>query len=228
MATNIYRSINNFRDIEQVLRAIDLEFARRPLGVGFTPRNADGDTGEIQVFYDSRIRDSRRVYIKTERGNWQRLVLRQNSLTLVGETLVESTTTSTTTVNLITASTESILETTPFMVVCSVRKSSGAANTASFGLRLNATQVVANTSVLGSANEAVSGILQFWVNPRLSNYLRCIRGECFAGNATVTNLPADADAPQATITGITITTQVGNASITAGADRLQIFTLPVQ
>lgn len=225
MRSAVYRPVNNFQDIENILRSIDQLLQRKIQRVIAVPRDGDGEDGDIVTFYDTRFVDSRRLYVKIA-NTWPRIPLYTNMMILSGQDNTERTTTSTTNVSLSTV-TVSIPFDRPIMVMANIRKTTGAANTASFGLQLNTTAVVSNTSVLGSANEAVSGLLQFWIGPRVANHLRAVKGECFAGNGTVTNLTAGSDAPTATITSVIVTALVGNAAITAACDEVKVYALPI-
>lgn len=221
----LYRPISSFKDVEDALRRIDGLFQGKIKRAVAVPRDGDGEEGDLVTFYDTRFADSRRAYIKIF-NTWPRIPLYTNMMTLAGQDNTERTTTSTTSVALSTVAVNITFD-RPIMVMVNVRKTTGAANTASFGLQLNSTAIVSNTSVFGAVNEAVSGLLHFWIGPRVTNHLRAVKGECFTGNGTVTNLTASADAPTTTITSVVITAQVADAAITAACDEVKVYALPI-
>lgn len=225
MRSSIYRPIKTLKDVETILRSMDQLLQRKAQRNIAVPRENDGEEGDIVTFYDTRFSDPRRVYTKVA-NSWQRIPFVPNTLSLAGYDNTERTTTSTTSVDLSTVAVD-IRFNIPFIVMANVRKTTGAANTASFGLKLNSTQVISNTAVLGSVNEAVSGMLRLHVGPRVTNYLRAIEGRVLAGNAEATNMYANADMPTVNITQVIITAQVGDAAITAGCDEVKVYTLPV-
>lgn len=221
----LYRPISSFKDVEDALRRIDNLFQGKINRAVAVPRDGDGEEGDVVTFYDTRFVDSRRLYAKIA-NTWPRIPLYTNMMTLAGQDNTERTTTSTTSVALSTVAVN-ITYDRPIMILANVRKTTGAANSASFGLQLNSTAVVTNTNLFGVANEAVSGLLHFWIGPRVTNYLRAVKGQCYSGNATSAGLTASADAPTATITSVAITGQVGDAAITAGVTNVKIYSLPV-
>lgn len=98
------------------------------------------------------------------------------------------------------------------------RKSTGASTTVSVGLKINTTQILANTVVTTSDANAYSGLCEFTVWNRAANHLRAIRAQCWSNGttSTATNLFASADMANATITDIRITGLSGNAAVTLG------------
>ena len=96
-------------------------------------------------------------------------------LTRVGGNTTEATTTSTTAVDLLTATGLSIATNIPIFGLVSVRRTTGAASSNGFGVKLN-------TTVIGEAGSSVSLVrttatdqaeahsANFWLGPRIANY----------------------------------------------------------
>lgn len=151
-------------------------------------------------------------------------VLRQE-----GSNLTEATTTSVTEVALLAVSGLSIPAATPFLVMCVLRKTAGAAAPGKVRVRLNATDVSGLFTWSSSADEADTGILWVVVGPRVTNYLRAsiIHVTSIALNNVNHELFTGADAPSVAITDVAIRGAVDSTSITLGVDELRVYSLPV-
>ena len=152
-------------------------------------------------------------------------VVSGGDLTLVGSNDSEATTTSTTTVDLITIGSLSIAKTDTFIIVASVRKTTGAANIASVGVKLNGTTIF-NTSQFSSSNNATeSGLLYVLIPAHDGNYSRGMHVVTSSGLDPVWRGTGTAATPDATITEIIITGDVGDAAITMGVQYVKIYVL---
>jgi len=142
------------------------------------------------------------------------------SVELDSESSTEVTTTSPTSVDLATLTLTNSLPTGDgLLIVGGARKTTGAATTVSIGLKLNTTQVIANSAIGSGANAAESNLFVFFVGPRSTNHLRQVGGLYWAGGM----INGTADLPNAAITGITITGQSGNAAVTLGVADVAVY-----
>lgn len=142
----------------------------------------------------------------------------------------ERTTTSVTNADLSTLSDLSISADLPITIRGIVRKTSGNASGAFLGLKINSTEVIdaaAGTSLFTANNQAEQGFFQFYIPPRITNYLRAVqylaRTNATAGGAawdTSIDLGSSADAPTATVTSLTVTGAVANAANTLAIDEV--------
>lgn len=142
-------------------------------------------------------------------------------VTEMGENTTEATTTSTTITNILTISTTSIAVNRPFWFACNLRKSAGAATSATVGLMLNATVVRSGITWSDSANGANSGSIWGYVAAQTANYLRAgflIVAGLGAPSASGAVYLFDSDMPNAAITSIIIRGNVGDAAVTMGVD----------
>lgn len=160
------------------------------------------------------------------------------AVTRAGGNTTEATTTSTTQVSLLSVASLSIGAGVPVSFVTAIRKSSGAADTASVGVRVNATDVVAPsvTNAFNATNEAQDGVqvAEFYANT--TSYVAAgeIRhwssASAGGGNKLVNNslnVARSATIPAATITDLITTGLVANASTTLGADESQVYTYAI-
>tara|TARA_Y100000310_G_C20564484_1_gene754746 strand:- start:291 stop:824 length:534 start_codon:yes stop_codon:yes gene_type:complete len=148
-----------------------------------------------------------------------------NSFILEGEDTTERTTTSTSEVELSRITGLSIVAAKSLLVICSYRKTSGAADYARLTIRLNSTDIRTNPdSVTGNGDSNAQGLLVAWFGPRVTNYLRSVSITARSDDNAVESalLPND-DMPTATITAVSIRGSVGNASITLGTDELKVY-----
>ena len=190
--------------------------------IDMTHGTAPGNPGAglVRVYSDT----SDTVKMKDENGTVTNLVGGGGSsgLNLENSQATEATTTSATETDLLTVASLSIAATKPFMIWAIVRESGSGVG--GFGLKLNTTQVVPASAVIGSAGSAV---LWFYVGPRVTNQLRSLAGwGGYGTNSGAGSLrffkSTTADHPTATITQVTLTAH-SNGSTTAGADELRVY-----
>lgn len=153
-----------------------------------------------------------------------------------GGQTTEATTTSTSAVDLLTATGLSIITTLPIQILVAGRKTTGAASGAAFGLKLNTT--VVGEAVIGgvdrilefsTANEAVGKSAMVFLPQRITLYeginsafgLASGLGTAIAVGTTPTFTAA---MPLATIADVIIR-GITSASVTLGADELNVYTL---
>jgi hypothetical protein len=159
-----------------------------------------------------------------------------SGVTRAGGNTTEATTTSATAVDLMSVSSLSITAATPFWLFAVARKSTGAANNASCGLKLNTTVVseAANFRIWATdaANAAQNGAFTTYVGGRVTNYTIPGIGHyktSTAGGGDVTEGPqivgGTADYPTATITDVVVRGIVGNAATTLGVDETHVYTM---
>lgn len=153
---------------------------------------------------------------------------------LAGSDTVENTTTSATPSDLITISGLSITAGTPFRIMFSFRKSSGAAATVGFGLKLNSTVVMEANVVAWTSgtNQAENGTCVIDVNASSTNYLRNGRIGFVDLSSAGSQLERiygfeSADNPNATITSIAIRGMSNSTSVTAGVKNVFVWTYPI-
>ena len=159
-----------------------------------------------------------------------------------GGQTTEATTTSTTAVDLLTASSLTLAALEPGYFTYSARKTSGAATRAATGLKINAT-AVANPSasdtnrvgwLSGAADRAESGGMFGWFSPRLASYLDApwhVLDASYGGTdlgAGPGNGPnyqtLTAAFPNAEVTSL-IVVGISTTSVTLAADELQVYSL---
>ena len=188
--------------------------------IDMTHATAPGNPGSGLVRIYSDTNDTMKM--KDENGTVTNLVGGGGSsaLNLENSQATEATTTSSSETDLLTVSSLSIAATKPFMIWAIVRASGSGVT---FGLKLNTTQVVPASSVVGTG----STVLWAYVGPRVTNQLRALTG--WAGKGTTGGAGSlsffsstTADHPTATITQVTLTAD-SNGSTTAGADELRVY-----
>ena len=162
------------------------------------------------------------------------------TMELVGSNTAEQTTTSTSVVDLVTVTlTRAVLVSEALFITVNFRKTSGAAASAIFGLKLNTTTVLDTTaSMLGMAmttNQAEDGASLVWIPPRSTNYLAGMLVNFYArasatGAATASllqqfgsELMPHSPMPNASLTSIVITGRTGNASLTAAVKEVKVY-----
>jgi hypothetical protein len=108
------------------------------------------------------------------------------------------------------------------------RKTSGAANTASLGLKVNGVQIIANAAVTSSTNQAETGTFEVNIWQQSTNYLKSafLRANDGTTGTTFTIHPLANNLPNATITSITITGVTASASITLGVQDVTLSRIP--
>lgn len=145
------------------------------------------------------------------------------AVTRAGGNTTEATTTSTGAVDLLTA-TVSIGASIPMKIKAKLKRSGGAGNSSSAGLKINATQVVPSSS-LGTTDPS-SSPFEFDGFSASTGYVRI--GILRTNHATGgNNLAADTDFPVATITSVIVVALVANAAVTIGADEMHVYTYAV-
>ena len=145
---------------------------------------------------------------------------------LAGSQTTEGTTSSLTEADVISVTGLSIAVGVPIKVVGSLRLTAdgGGARQAQIGLEINSTSVVTAdaTNFNTAAGTTQGGAFEVYIPPRRTNYLRGLF--TYAGVAA-TGIPFDNDAPNATITSITLRGLVSNGSAVLGADDMYVYTL---
>ena len=147
-----------------------------------------------------------------------------------GGNTTEATTTSTSEVDLLTASSLTIAATEPTLAICNGRYAPGTGRGV-FGLKLNATIVRAvsnNASALWITASGTSGAVVIMLGARVASYLRagCRVYQTGAGTLFSINdiFLENADMPTAEVTSF-IMTAVNITDGTTGADELQVYSL---
>jgi hypothetical protein len=158
-------------------------------------------------------------------------------MTLVGSSLTEATTSSTTDSDLITISGLNITVGTPFKVLFSYRKTSGTISRFAIGFKVNSTTILPSNTINFTTgnNQAEDGQCTIEVNDRTSaNYLHpgILRASIVLGSTgSVIELDSALTAsgvafPNATITSFTIFGKVLGAGMTGGVANARIWTYP--
>jgi len=161
-------------------------------------------------------------------------------LSYEGGNTTEATTTSTSAVDLLTASSLTIAVTQPFLFYVNGRKTEGAGDDAALGLKLNATVVAeavsANARPYSASvnNRAEQGGAFVTSGPRVTNYFSAIQGsrsnyfvQGTEADTSTGGMAADADIPDAELTDVVIRGITDNALQTIGADELHVYSLAV-
>ena len=159
------------------------------------------------------------------------------AITREGGNTTEATTTSTSAANLLSLSSISIAAGTLFFFTLGGRKTSGAADDAATGLKINTT-VTGEATGSGTrgwhsttTDRAENGMLNHYVGPRVTNYDTSTSGEYEVKNAStgasvggggLQGGTQEALIPIAIITDIIMRSITDNASNTLGADDLQV------
>ena len=164
-----------------------------------------------------------------------------SAVTREGGDSTEATTTSTSAVDLLAASSLTIGAAEPFLQMHNGRKTSGAANYTPCGYKMNSTTIGEATAsnVRGwyssGTNQAEDGGAWAIMGPRVTNYQAFARGlrsshtngaNVVGVNGTaahLSQLTQDAIMPIATVTDFVIRGLTINASNTLGADELQLY-----
>lgn len=148
-------------------------------------------------------------------------------VTREGGQLTEATTTSTTDVDLLTASSLSIAEGLPIMVICGARKTAGGNHNCSIGFKVNATEVRATFAISGSTDQAENGVFWCVFLHGVASYLAAGIISCSTTGGANVFQSFSADGPAATITDLIIRGKVANAAITMAADDMHVYSLAV-
>ena len=184
---------------------------------------ANPSAGLVRVYTPS----GRAVTVRDSAGATSDLA---TGLTRAGGNTTEATTTSTTSVSLIATSSLSITTGIPVHAMCMLRKTTGAAATASVGFMVNAVELTAPVAWTNADNAAYVGSssarFQSAANVEYTGGGRFERGGQ-GQPATITELANANLIPVATLTSVTFRALVGSASITMGADEMQVYTYAV-
>ena len=166
-----------------------------------------------------------------------------SAVTREGGNNSEATSTATSAADILASGTVSIEAIEPGRVIFAGRKTSGASEDGSVGVKINSTVIcVPETSstthfAWGSTdtNRAENGPGGFHMAPRVTNYLNSSAGAGVCGYAPVgggqssamtgVQLNDDAGYPNAEITSITLQAIVTSASITIGTDELNVYSV---
>lgn len=149
------------------------------------------------------------------------------ALARAGGNTTEATTTSTTAVDLLTISSLSIAANVPIQMFCNARKTSGAADTARIGFKLNTTQVSNTLNFASGSNQAESGTHWAFIGARVTDHLQMgwtMQGTIPQGTSVAILHNA---APNATVTDVVFTASVANVNITMGADEAHVYTFAI-
>lgn len=211
MAGNIRRNRNNelLSELEAVQRALVLQAVVGPAGL-IGPPGGPGEAGDEGSTGPQGARLDPAAL---------------SAVTRVGGNTTEATTTSTTAVDLLAASSLS-LGITPFMMCHQGRKTTGAAAAGSLGVKLNTTQVKSNAARFSTNNQAEALFVSATWGLITATYHQ---GIYVAANIQQTAgvIQMNADAPNATITSVVVTALTADALVTVGADALHVYTYAV-
>lgn len=147
-------------------------------------------------------------------------------LTLAGSEDTEATTTSTSTADLVTVGSLSIPKTSTALIIASLRRSTGAANFASVGLKFNGTAIKADRRWSSAGNATEQGSATFLIPAHDSVYLNTgwtILAALTQG-AELTQIDSS-QLPDATLTEIIITGKVADGAITMGVQNVRVYSL---
>lgn len=143
-------------------------------------------------------------------------------LKLEGINETEVTTTSTTIVDLISLTGLSIAVGDPVLIIVNTRKTTGAADNARIGFKINSTNVRALVSMYAATNANESVMVMFMIGARNASYLRS--GQLMAATEGAADIQEfSSDMPNAVITSVTIQGAVDNALITLATDNLKVY-----
>ena len=145
------------------------------------------------------------------------------ALARAGGNTTEATTTSTSAVDLLTASSLTIAALAPFRAIAVVRKTSGAAATVQVGAKINATLVRSVQDWSSGNNQAEDGYWEISQSPVLSNYGggHIIAASRF--NPNLLHLPFSGIRPDAQTTDVVVVASSGSGSVTTAADELHVY-----
>ena len=144
---------------------------------------------------------------------------------LAGKDDVEKPTTSTVGVDLSSVTGLDIGVNTVVLIVASVRKTTGAANSASLGLKINGTQIKNNGTVFSTTNQVEQAIVWWLLAPRDANYQAGYGVVMRTGEAVTQMFTNDGVLPNAAITSVTLTGLVADALITLRTSYLKVYKL---
>ena len=145
------------------------------------------------------------------------------AVTREGGQTTEVTTSSTSTVDLLTA-VVSLAAAPPILGIANLRKTTGAVDDVKAGLKLNGVEVSSPNPCTSTTNIARSGIIRWWLGGRVTDYLKAgqIIGEDDQG-FSFTNGISSNDIPTATITAFIMRAKVDDSDITMGGDEMHVY-----
>ena len=141
-----------------------------------------------------------------------------------GGNTTEATTTSTSVVTILTATSLNIAATLPILIIANVRKTTGAANNCGLKCSLNGgSDLMNNYDFFTTANQAESGLLIVWIGARITNYLRA--GLFWRAQPSAHIRELQADAPTAAITSVEVGGRTKDAANTLAMDEMHVYSL---
>lgn len=150
-----------------------------------------------------------------------------SALTREGGNTTEATTTSSTAVDLLSATGLTIAALAPFRTIAVWRKASSASSSQAFlGWKLNTTTVAADLALSLNTTNAVNGYFEVVGGPRLTNYTQgggMIGGRSEGGTGLISGGATTAAAPTAEITDVVLRAYVANDSPTVGFDEMHVY-----
>jgi hypothetical protein len=171
-------------------------------------------------------------------GTWATPAGGSGAVTREGGQTTEATTTSTTAVDLLSATSLTIAAISPFIFIYNGRKTTGAAADAACGLKLNTTVTAEaiSTAIHGyrgtNGNTAEAGGYKALITPRVTNYLHGALVN-YSNSYTADNthqtahdgagLTTEADFITAQSTSVILRGDTASASVTLGVDELQVY-----
>ncbi len=166
-------------------------------------------------------------------GSWATPAGGSGAVTREGGDTTEATTTSTSSTDMLDATSLTIAAIEPIMAHVISRKTTGAADDTNWGIDLNATVIFANVRLDEASNEIQHTFQNTMIPARVSNYLRAgydtwrhIVSSAGTSRGESHNVVAPAnDYPTVEITNLTVTGSVDNALITLGLDELHVYSV---
>ena len=149
-------------------------------------------------------------------------------LTLAGSSTVEGTTATGADADIVSVTlTNTIAVGTPFIILASLRKTTGAAAASSVGLKLNTTVVKPTTAFTSTGNSAQQGMVLYVIGSwDGTNYTFPEFGMAGTDGQAMVFLNTNGTAiPNATITTVVIRGNSGSAAITMGVKNVYIYSL---
>ena len=170
-------------------------------------------------------------------GSSRKVFSAGNGLDLVGSNTVDTTTTSTSWVDLITVTlTRSVLVSEGLLIIFNYSKDALAAAQAGFGVKLNTTAITggggaSNGALTSATNQAEDGTAVLWITPRSTGYLNGFMGHyqsrvsaTGASEVLATALtPASNNSPNASITQVVITAFNSVSNVNASVKEVQVY-----
>jgi len=145
------------------------------------------------------------------------------AVTREGGNTTEATTTSTSAVDLLTAGSLTIAALQPLTAFASTRMTSGAANNARVGVKLNTTSMIAGTTAFSIADAAEAGGWLLRVTPRLTNYTGGLILHGWSNNLAPFTDSTFPNAPTVEITDVILRANVTDGATTVAADEMHAY-----